>query len=235
VTELSKQAERLLAVAPESFVEERTKLVRELRDAGRRDEADAVAGIKKPSPVVLAVNRAARDRPQAAKDAAKAAERVGKTQLAGKPDEYRALVADMEVASGLLSEVAVANLSKTGKPTDAMRRRVADHIRGALASEEARRLLVRGALADEVASPGFDAYLGLPGPKKRSPTRSAREERDADRARRTREKKLKAEIAEASAQLAEVERRLRAATRERDAVAKRLDDLEARLESEKKA
>jgi hypothetical protein len=231
MAERPKEADRLLAVAPEDFVDERAKLARMLRDEGRRDEANAVAAIRKPSPVVLAVNRAARDRPQAARDAAKAAERVGRTQLSGKADEYRALVKEMDDASGLLSEVAVANLSRRGKPTDAVRRRVADHIRGALASKEARELLVRGTLADELEPLGFDAYAGLPIPKTPRRAAASRAATDAMRERRAREKKLKGEIAKARAQLADVERKLRAATRERDEVARRLEALEAQLES----
>jgi len=231
VAEHSKEAERLLAVAPEDFVAERTKLVRTLREDGRRDEAEAVAGIKKPSRIVLAVNRAARDRPQAAKDAAKAAERIGKAQLSGKPEEYRALVAEMDGASGLLSEVAVANLSRRGKPSDAVRRRVSDHIRGALSGEETRRLLARGGLTDELQPTGFDAYAGLPLPKTGSPPGKVQSAREAERARRARASKLEAEISEARARLAEAEAQLRTASRERDRLARRLEGLEARLES----
>jgi hypothetical protein len=83
--EIPGEAEKLLAVAPEEFVDARKELVTALRSEGRREDAQAVASIKKPSQVVLAVNCAARDRPQAAKDAAKAADRLARTQLAGKP------------------------------------------------------------------------------------------------------------------------------------------------------
>jgi len=226
-----KEAERLLAAPSEDFVRERKALARALRDEGRRDDAQAVEAIRKPSPIVLAVNRAARDRPQAAKDAVAAAQRLGRAQLAGKPDEYRALVGEMDAASALLSEVAVAQLSTTAKPTDAMRRRVADHIRGALANEEMRTLLLRGALAEEVASSGFDAYAGLPVPKRRS-TPAAKPDPDAAaRERRAREAKLKKELSATRAGLSEAERRVRDATRERDGLAKRLDELEAELGS----
>ena len=71
---------------------------------------------------MLAVNRAARDRPQAAKDAAEAAARVRDTQLSGEQDAYRAAVADLDRALDLLAEVAVAHVGGKGKkPTDAMR------------------------------------------------------------------------------------------------------------------
>ena len=60
------EAEALFGVAPDDFVEERKRIVRSLRDDGRREEADAVAAMRKPAPVVLAANRAARERPDAA-------------------------------------------------------------------------------------------------------------------------------------------------------------------------
>ncbi len=228
MAELPSEAERLLAVAPDDFVDERKKLARSLRDDGRRDEAKAVETIKKPSPVVLAVNRAARDRPRAAENAATAADRVVRAQLSGKADEYRELVKDVDDASALLSEVALANLSKSGRPTEAMRRRVASHIRGALAKDETRGLLARGSLTEEIEPRGFDAYAGLPIPESRSRTGASTQAQVA-RERRAREKKLRAEISAVRTQLAQAERRLRSATRERDELVRRLEGLEADL------
>ena len=125
---LPADAEQLLAVSPEAFVEQRKLLVRRLRDEGRAEDAQAIAHMKKPPPVVLALNRAARDRPQAAKDAADAAERLGPAQLSGDADGYRKVLGEMEQASALLAEVAVANLSKGKSASDPIRRRVADLI-----------------------------------------------------------------------------------------------------------
>jgi hypothetical protein len=227
MADLPNDVEKLLAVAPEEFVEERKRLARELRDEGRGDDARAVAETAKPSVVVLAVNRAARDRPQAAKDAARAAELLGRVQLSGKPDEYRRLIGEMEQASGLLAEVAVANLSRGKTATEAMRRRVADHIRGALANEALRALLVRGALRDEAEAPGFDAFAGLPRPKRSAQRATAKPQRDEERQRRERER-LEKEIAVAGEALDDAEKRVREATRERDALARKVEALEAR-------
>jgi hypothetical protein len=227
MADLPKDAERLLAVAPEDFVEERKRLVRQLRDEDRDDDARAVAATKKPSPVVLAVNRAARDRPQAAKDAVRAAERLGRAQLSGKADDYRTLLGEMEQASALLAEVAVANLSRGKSASEAVRRRVRDHLRGALSNEETREQLVRGALADEVETSGFDAFAGLPRPKQ-SPQR-ARKSQDAERQRRALAT-LQKEIADARKAVDEAERRVREATRERDSLAKKLETLQAKAE-----
>jgi hypothetical protein len=222
------ETERLLAVPPAAFVDERKKLVRQLRDEGRGEEAKAVAAMTKPSPVVLAVNRAARDRPQAAKDAADAAERLARTQLSGKPDQYAELVAEMGKASNLLGEVALANLSK-GTASETVRRRVSDHVRGALSSKDTRDLLVRGALIDEVAPAGFDAFGGLPIPRtKTKPKQDSA--RNAQREAKARQKQLQTEIRGVRQELADAERIVSKATLARDTLAARLEELETQLD-----
>ena len=148
---------------------------------------------RKPSLVVLAVNRAARDRPQAARDAANAAERLGPAQLSGDADRYRDVLKQMEQASMLLADVALANLSRGKRPSETTRRRVAELLRGALAGEETRRRLVCGALVEEVEAAGFDAFAGVPMPAQ-AKQRARAKPSDPDRSRRAREA-LQAEIA----------------------------------------
>src|SRR5262245_17065150 len=96
--ELPKEAEALLSVAADDFVPQRQALVKALRAEGRREDAELVAALRKPAPVVLAANRAARDRPEAARTAARAAERVAKTQLSSDPDAYRDALAELAQA-----------------------------------------------------------------------------------------------------------------------------------------
>ncbi|HET7367697.1 MAG TPA: hypothetical protein VFI83_04975, partial [Gaiella sp.] len=155
------------------------------------------------------------------------AERLARTQLAGKPDAYRVLVAEMEQASGLLSEVALANVSKSGKPTDAVRRRVLDHIRGALSSKETRALLKRGMLVEEIAPVGFDAFAGVPVPESSSGSAAAAKKRDAEREERARDKERRRAVSALRKQLAEAEQLVNEATRHRDELAGRLTELEA--------
>jgi uncharacterized sporulation protein YeaH/YhbH (DUF444 family) len=227
VADALPEIERLLAVPPDAFVEERKKLAQNLRAEGRGEEAKIIAATKKPSPVVLAVNRAARDRPQAAQDAAAAAERLARAQVSGKPDRYQELVTAMGTASALLADVALANLSK-GSVSEAMRRRTAAHIRGALSSAATRDLLVRGVLTEEAESPGFDAFGGVPVPRRKAkPGKDS--ERDARRKARAREKQLQADIRGVRRDLSDAEQRLSEATRARDTLAARLEELETEL------
>lgn len=228
------EAEKLLSVAPSEFVSERGRLVRELRKARRTEEAAIVASLRRPPPVVLAVNRATRARPKAARAAAEAALRVKKTQLGGDPDAYRRALAELEDSLGLLAEVALAHVSPQGKePSEAMRRRVRDLLRNAVAEDEARDALARGVLEREVETSGFSPFAGVaPAPRARkqaAPSTREREERTAER-QREREQELRAELAVAEKRLQEAERSLRDAERERVKVEREVDAIRAQLE-----
>ena len=224
---LPADAEQLLAVSPEAFVEQRKLLVRRLRDEGRAEDAQAIARMKKPPPVVLALNRAARDRPQAAKDAADAAKRLGPAQLSGDVDGYRRVLGEMEQASALLAEVAVANLSKGKRASDPIRRRLADLIRGALAAEDTRQQLIRGVLDEEVEAQGFDAFQGLPMPAQSRKRERSEPSKSSERKRRASEE-LEAEIEETTRLLKDAEKRVRDVTREQETLAKTLASLKGR-------
>ena len=217
-------------MSPDKFVAERKRLAGELREGGREEDARAVAETKKPPSVVLAVNRAARDRPQAAKDAASAARRIGSAQLSGEQEEYRAALKEMEQASMLLTDVALANLSRERTASAAMRRRVVDLVRGALASEDTRQRLVRGALTDEVETAGFEAFAGLSMPASSRRQTRQKSVRDSDEDRRARDE-LRKEIAGTRRSLDDAERRLREATLERDKLATQLASLERKRDA----
>ena len=233
MSELPAEAERLLSVVPAAFVEERKRIAAELREAGRADEAAQVAGLRKPTAVVLAVNRAARDRPQAAKDAAEAAARVRETQLSGEQDAYRAAVVELDRALDLLAEVAVAHVGGQGKQaTDAMRQRVRDLLRSAVADETARDALVRGALLAEQEASGFGSFAGATvTARPRTSGKKAKETtRAAERERREREKTLKEELRRAERALREAEHTVAEAERERETAEKAVSTARAALE-----
>lgn len=231
---LPPESEKLLAVAPNDFVSERQALARRLREEGRVEEAEAVAALRKPSAVVFAVNRAARDRPNAARDAAAAAERVAKTQAGGDQDAFRAAVSELDAALDLLGEVAVAHVSSGGKPTDAMRRRVHDLLRRAVAHGETRASLERGALLEEQEAVGFAPFEGVTAPRSRkgAKAKSARPETQSQRRAewRRRAQALRAELDQAHDALKEAEKAVRVAERERARAAKAVDAVQAKLD-----
>jgi chromosome segregation ATPase len=238
MAELPQEAERLLAVPADEFVAERGRLAHELRAAGRREDAAAVAGMRKPPAVVLAVNRAARDRPQAARDAAAAAERVLATQLSGDGDAYRDATKQLERALDLLADVALAHAAPRGRAaSDATSRRVRDLLRAVVSDEDGREALAHGRLTEERESAGFAALAGsLPAgapakrataPKRRAAATAERRERQELQART---KKLRARLEDAERTLRAAERALKQATRERDRAEKTVAALREELE-----
>lgn len=234
---LPKEADALFAVAADDFVHERQALVKTLREEGRREDADLVAALRKPAPVVLAANRAARDRPEAARAAARAAERVAKTQLSADPDAYREALADLAQSVDLLAEVALAHLSKGGKgASEAASRRLQDLLRNAVADDGARSDLARGVLREEPETAGFGALAGItPVPRSRSGERRSTKADESRRAReaekqRERERALRTELADAERSLDEARRDEREAERARKSAERNVESIRARLD-----
>ena len=227
------EAERLLGLDPEEFVPERGRLVKELRQEGRAEEAATVAELRKPTAVVLAVNRAARARPKAARAAAGAAVEVRRTQLGGDRTVYAKARDELDESLSLLTEVALAHIAPRGKPSEAMRRRLQDLLRNAVANDEAREELVRGVLRQEVEPAGFASMAAAvpPGGAKRraAPAIGAKEARAAER-RRQREQELRAALTQAEARLQDTERSLRDAKRERAAAERAVAAIRTKLE-----
>ncbi len=228
-SELPEEARRLLAIAPEDFVAERQRLARELRDAGRTDDSATVGRMRKPTPVVLAVNRAARDRPKAARAAADAAARVVKAQFGGKPDEYARARQELDQSLDMLADVAIAHVSRGKQASDAARRRIRDLIRNAVADETAREALAQGVLTEEVEIAGFAPFAGItPKPAGRTGAKVAAEKKK--QAERQRAKELRDELASAEQELRDAERTVREAESARSKAANTVASLRANLD-----
>ena len=195
MSSLPQEAEALLSVAPDDFVTERNRLARELRDVAREDEAAAVAALRKPPPVVLAANRAARSRPQVAKDAARAAKQV-KKKLGFDPEARKAL----DDALKLLEDVALAFLGGTKAPSEPTRRRLHNLLQNAVADGDALAALTRGVLTEEPEPAGFAAYAGVRLTRRKAPAKSETRVREAaERKRQEREREVERGLAEVAA------------------------------------
>jgi hypothetical protein len=231
--DLAAEAEKLLAVVADEFVAERQRLARELREAGRSDEAATVARLRKPPPVVLAVNRAVRARPKAARRASDAALRVKKTQVDGEPDAYRRALDELDGSLDLLAQVAVAHVAPRGKgASDAMRRRIHDLLRSAVADDGAREALRRGVLVEEQEASGFSPFAGMsPQPGRRGGgTAAPSQAKQRDAKRREREQALRDELTRAEQELHEAEQSVRQAERDRVRAEQAVASLRAKLE-----
>jgi hypothetical protein len=231
VTELLPEAEKLFAVAPDRFVAERKALAETLRKDGRAEDAAAIEGLRKPTMVVTAVNRAARDRPKAARGAADAAVSLKEAQVGGDQDAFRKAVGELDDALDLLADVALAHVAPQGKgASEAMRRRVRDLLRSAVADDEAREALARGALTEELDAPGFSTFAGMTvqpttRKKKAGPTRA--EQREAEK--QARAEALREELRQAEEELDVATKAARDAERARARVEKQVESMRKKL------
>lgn len=218
---LPKDAEPLLSVAPDEFVTERDKLARELRDAGRNEDAAAVKALRKPPPIVLAANHAARRRLPVARDVARAAKKVKKTL--GVDAESRKALDD---SLGILEEVAQAFL---GSPSEATRRRLHDLFQNVVADDDALAALTRGVLTEEPEPAGFAAYTGAKLTPRKAPKADSQAQGAAERKLREREQALADEVAAAEERLEDALDVEKEAVREREAAERALDSARKKL------
>jgi hypothetical protein len=159
--ESDRDLDALWVVPPPQFVRARRALVARLRGAGRADAARAVERVRRPTLVVWAVNRMAREHPQTVRalvDATTAllrAQRRGAAELPDAIDHHRAVLRDaVATAEAVLRSERVATSA-------ALVGRITGTLLGAAADADARTALANGRLTDEHRAPGFDALAGV--------------------------------------------------------------------------
>ena len=172
----ARAPEDLYGLPLEEFTPARDALAKELKAAGQKDEAAEVKRLRKPSLAAWALNRVARDHPDA----------IGRLQEAGVDlraaqdealsgdagrlrDAGRTLAEEIERVSTLAAEV----LQSAGRPvTAAQQEKLASTLRTAAIDDEAGEVLTRGVLVDDLEPTGF-SLLGA-GPALGSPARPSR-------------------------------------------------------------
>ncbi len=233
-------ARDLYGLPLERFVPERTALARDLRRAGQREEAEAVAALRKPSLAAWAVNQLVRTQGRAVArlfQAGDAAQLAQTNLLSGRGAAVAlrgALMKEREAVSQLV-EVARGLLSSEGHElSSSMLERVANTLHAAALDEESRASVRDGCLERELRHVGLGPPAGVttPGGRRGRPARSAppramgelrkaeaaarrgaeRAEKDLDAARSRREAAAQA-LAEAQDALAAAEEAVGAAER----------------------
>jgi hypothetical protein len=225
----------------ERFVAERGALARELRTAGEREEAAAVAALRKPSLAAWAVNQLVRTQQHAVAELFAAGDAVRDVQsgvLAGRADA-RALRAGAEAeraAVAALVDTAGGLLSSGGHElSEATLDRVTETLHATALDDDARRMAGQGRLERELRHVGLGVSAGSVSasapPKRaaRSPTapkptaearRAARQAAKAteEAARQRQQARRQAQSAEREAQreVDRTDRALRAATQHHD-------------------
>ena len=172
----ARAPEDLYGLPLEEFTPARDALAKELKAAGRKDEAAGVKSLRKPSVAAWALNRVAREHPDAIDElrAAGAVLRDAQEEAmsgdAGRlRDAGRALAEEVDRVAGLGADV----LRAAGRPASAAQQeKIVATLRTAAVDDEAGDALARGVLVEELESTGF-SLLGSGAGAFAAPSRSS--------------------------------------------------------------
>ena len=213
----------------DEFVPARNALARDLRKAGKRDEAAEVAALRKPSVAAWAVDQLVRTQRKAVSELFDAGDALRAAQddvLAGRGDgqTLRAAVARERGAVDVLAVSARGLLTADGhelSPT--IIERVADTLHAAALDDEAREQVREGRLERELRHVGLGALgaapagaTARPAAKKKTTARKPATNRTAEKpaTNRTAERSAREERERARREQAEARAAARAAERE---------------------
>jgi len=161
-------ADALYGLPLDAFIAERDALAKRLRADGRRDEADEVKALRKPSVAAWAVNQVVRSQPKPARALWKAGDALIGAQddlLAGRADaaKLRTAVEDERAALDALLDAARGLLTGEGHDLgDTTIERVRDTLHAGAIDAEAREEVAAGRAVRERAHAGLGAFGAAP-------------------------------------------------------------------------
>jgi hypothetical protein len=191
---VERDLDRLYGLPREEFTSARNALVRDLRKAGRKDDAEEVRALKKPSVSAWAVNQLARQHPQEISELVRAGDALRKAQrdvLGGKKgaDVRAASRVQHELTDELVGAARVLLEESGARASPSVAHRISGTLRAASTDPAAAKALREGRLTDDVESVGFGPLLHVAPPRRSR----ARPKRDRARERAAAQKKLKRE------------------------------------------
>ena len=198
----SQRLDDLYRQHPEGFVAGRDQLVKELRAAGDRDQADRVKKLQRPTAAAWLINCAALSSPAQLEEFAKASRELEDTQaraLEGKDEgaaEWRAAAARERVTTRAVVDLGESLAREAGHPASARALELAgETLRAATGDPELRERVLEGRVEREQSAATLGTPAGDP-PSRRAPGSAKR--RDLAQARREL-KRLEGELADATA------------------------------------
>jgi hypothetical protein len=230
--DLDQAIDELYGASLEEFVAERTRLAKELRDAGERDDGQAVAKLRKPNVAAWVLNQLARRNRRDVDLLLDAGHRLREAQagaMAGQEQEaFEAARKAQSDALRLLTREARQLLAQErGGGSATVLNQVEEALRTAAISGAGRELLARGRFVEPLKATGFDVLGELapatPARGTRRGTTRATERREADAAL----KEAKAALREAEQALREAERNADRLRAESERAAQAAEDLRA--------
>jgi hypothetical protein len=197
----------------EEFTKARDELAKELRGGGKKEAADEVKALRKPSVSAWTVNQLARRRPQDVRALVKAGEELRKAQRAAVGGRGPEALRDATRAHrDRLEELTTAAREELGASGTTLQR-VAQTLRAASVDKESAKALLAGALTGDIEQAGFGALLSAVPPggfrtpqRKAKPKPPPKPKRDPNAARR---KRLQEQLEKARARAADLESQLR--------------------------
>jgi hypothetical protein len=164
-----RKAADLYGLPLEEFTKARDGLAKELRRAGKKEAADEVKALRKPSVSAWTVNQLARRHPQETKALVKAGDELRKAQRAAVggrgPEALRDATRAHRDRLEDLTSAARHELDAAGSTLQ----RVAQNLRGASVDKEASKALLAGTLTADVEQSGFGSLLSVvPAPRQRA-------------------------------------------------------------------
>jgi hypothetical protein len=161
---LDDDIDELYGLPLDEFVAARNALVKRLKKEGDKDAATAVQALKKPSLAAWALNRLARDDPNAITElleAGAAVRRAHRQALSGDATALRAATRTEQREVSGLAQRAAAILDGAGSSGAANLDRLATTLRAAATDEEAGEALRQSRMLTDLEASGFDLTGGL--------------------------------------------------------------------------
>lgn len=233
--QLERELDRLYELPLDEFTSARDETVKRFRADGRRELADQVKQLRKPTVSVWLVNRLAHQRALDVQRLLKAGEALTKSQAEAASrnavDRFTEARLEEQHALERLADAARELAEREHVGASGFERAI-QTLRAASLTAEGRELLKRGRLTEELQPPGFDALT--PGA---APTRRARPAKPSKRKddRRRVVKEARERVAQLRSEERELVKAARAAQREAEraetaaaALRKRAEDAEAK-------
>lgn len=213
--DLERAVDELYGADLEQFVQVRTRLAKELRDAGNRADADALAKLRKPTVAAWVLNRLARQHRRDVDLLLDAGHRLREAQagvLSGSEKQTfeKARKTEREALQRLTRE-AEKLVQARGSAGGNVVSQVAESLRTAAISTAGRELLARGRFTEPSRAEGFDIVGELVGTAPSQPRASAKQS-ETERA----EREARAGLRDAKERLRDVEARVRKAAQTAD-------------------
>ncbi|HZB36058.1 MAG TPA: hypothetical protein VE440_08305 [Gaiellaceae bacterium] len=216
---MARKAADLYGLPLEEFTKARDELGKELRRAGRKEAADELKALRKPSVSAWTVNQLARRRPQEIRGLVKSGEELRKAQRAAVGGRGPEALRDASRSHrDRLDELTAAARHELGADGPTLQR-VIQTLRAASVDKETSKALLAGTLTGDVEQSGFGPVLSVvpartsrarPRPKAKpktepKPKPPPKPKPDPNVARR---KKLEEQLDKARARVRELESRL---------------------------